>query len=978
MKSLATFLLMLLGHVAGAQIPDWDWATSGTDGQAAGQGIARTAKDAYTVVGHFQDALSLGGQAVASNGGEDVLLVQYDAQGQPQWARQAGGPGHDGAMAIANDAAGNFYVAGYFSEKASFDDVTLKSAGSDDVFLAKYRDDGKLLWVQQAGGSLLDYATAVAVDSTGAVFVAGQYQGTLTIGSISLRSSGPAAGFLAKYDAQGKLLWAQSLPDSFVSGLATDGKGDVYAAGTLAPTSSLLAKFDAHGTQLWTSPAAELAAGTCVTTDRWGDVYVAGRFLESLRVGSTTTVSSGSYDGFLARFDPRGAGKWVTGFGGPEEDQARGVAITAQGNVGVTGYFRGKATVGGQGLSSGMACAAAFVSCYAPKGNALWVRSPTGTIAASGAGLVFDTSGEGAAVTGTYQGQLSFGSLLSIPASCSESIFTAHLTTAFPDLIVAASQSVEGSYHNVTVTGTGTATLTGPLQVSGTLTVQGGGVFDSHCQPLSGPGSFVLEAGAGLRICHPDGIAAAGASGAVQLTGGRSFSPAAHYVYSGTLPQQTGTGLPSQARTLTLDNRAGLVLTSPLSIVELLRLTSGNLVPGGQMLTLLSNAAGTAQVDNAGGIVQGAVTVQRYIDPSLNAGTGYRHFSAPVQATTVADLTTALFTPVTNPAYNATTMPGSVQPFPTVLGYDERRLAAGLPADFDQGWYSPASSAAPLEVMRGYSVNLAGNQAVDFVGELNNGPYSTTLTRGAQADAGWNLIGNPYPATLDWSRVAVPAGLANSVAVFQSSGPYTGQYRSYVNGVGNPLIALGQGFMVRPSASNSSVVLTLSNSARSATFSPAPVLNRVAADARPLVQLSLLDAGTGIGDETTIYFEAGATSRVDAQFDALSPPADSVALVQLGSLTRAGEQLAINGLPLPTAACTVPLRVQCSRPGQYRLTIIRFVSLSSMSCYLLDSFTGRTVRLSAGAVYPFQVAPGEAAPSRFSLRFVPATLAGSR
>lgn len=55
-------------------------------------------------------------------------------------------------------------------------------------------------------------------------------------------------------------------------------------------------------------------------------------------------------------------------------------------------------------------------------------------------------------------------------------------------------------------------------------------------------------------------------------------------------------------------------------------------------LTLLGDLTTIGLLVNSGGIVTALVTVQRAIAPSRNAGLGYRHCSAPVSATTVADL----------------------------------------------------------------------------------------------------------------------------------------------------------------------------------------------------------------------------------------------------------------------------------------------------------------------------------------------------
>jgi hypothetical protein len=279
----------------------------------------------------------------------------------------------------------------------------------------------------------------------------------------------------------------------------------------------------------------------------------------------------------------------------------------------------------------------------------------------------------------------------------------AGIVTPVNDIVVSSAQVISGTYNNVTVTGTGTATLGGSTTVNGTLTVQSGGVLVTACQPLNGSGSFVLASGATLSVCDPAGISGSGATGAVQTSGSRSFSADANYIYNGSAAQATGSGLPAQVRSLTVNNAAGLTLSQDLSVAQLARLQSGNLATGGQAFTLLSAASGTAVLDNTGGTVTGIGTMQRAITNTAVTGPAYRHFSSPVTSTTFADLTTAGFTPDVSQgaAYNAAANPGTVTPFPTVYGYDQARLvtspATNLTA-FDKGWFAPTSLGQTMQV----------------------------------------------------------------------------------------------------------------------------------------------------------------------------------------------------------------------------------------------------------------------------------------
>ncbi|OON66925.1 DUF4394 domain-containing protein [Hymenobacter sp. CRA2] len=434
---------------------------------------------------------------------------------------------------------------------------------------------------------------------------------------------------------------------------------------------------------------------------------------------------------------------------------------------------------------------------------------------------------------------------------------------------------------------------------------------------------------------------------------------------------QTISGTTSTFDVLTT-NTGAVVLNAPVRIQRSLNLT-GSLVSQGN-LTLLSTAARTAHVLNLGNnTVFGNVTVQRYIDPSLNAGPGYRHFSAPVTGSTVGDLAVGSYAPVVNPAYNTAPVPTSVTPFPTVFGYDETRVTSSgnpAPQDFDRGFFSPAALADPLTVARGYTVNIPAGLTPDFVGTLNNGPITASgLTRGTQTESGWQLLGNPYPSPLDWDLVG-RSNVDAAVYVYRSTGPYAGTYSSYVaNGAGTnggtDVIGLGQGFFVRvstPGTSNGQVSFT--NAARLAP-EESPVFQRPNAITGPLVRLELRGAA-GPADETVVYCEAGATAGFDPALDAYKLLAGS-SLV-LASQLDAATRLSVNALPPLTAADrVVSLYVQALPTGTYTLRASELLNLPAGTfAYLRDAATGAAVDLQQQASYSFATT-GAPLDARFSL-----------
>jgi PKD repeat protein len=551
-----------------------------------------------------------------------------------------------------------------------------------------------------------------------------------------------------------------------------------------------------------------------------------------------------------------------------------------------------------------------------------------------------------------------------------------------PDLLVATGQrlSAGGRYRSITVQDGGTLTLQGPTTVDSTVVAQSGSVFISNCQALSGAASFELQAGAELLICDPAGIAATGATGAIQVSGLRTFSDDASYSYNGTAAQATGTGLPAQVRNLTVNNTLGLTLGQALSVAQVARLQTGDLTTGGQPFVLLSSADGTALLDNAGGVVTGAGTMQRAITSAVT-GPAYRHFSSPVASAPFSSLATAGFTPAFNLAYNTSAMPNAVAPFPTVFGYDESRLAtvASTYGAFDKGWFSPAAATDAMSPNRGYTVNAPTTAApVVFTGTFNNGVQASgTLNRGADADAGWQLLGNPYPAPLDWSTVtpAQRPGMDAALYVYESIGQYAGTYRAYANGIGtSPLVAAGAGYFARVNAAGTPGAVNLTNDNRVTTFARQPTFGRSTADTRPQLHLTL--AGANLIDDTYLYLEQDATAGLDAEYDATKlPNPTGLNLATLSGTTS----LAINGLPLlGTAEVVVPLVLRVPQAGSFTFEVADLSNFGPATVYLRDAVTGTQQLLAAGTRYAFTLATAMAGTGRFSLVLRPANVTATK
>jgi len=154
--------------------------------------------------------------------------------------------------------------------------------------------------------------------------------------------------------------------------------------------------------------------GKSVTTDASGNVYVTGFFSGTgdFDPGSATynLTSAGNEDAYLVKFDNSGNFIWAKQFGGTDGDKGFSVAAGANGNVYITGSFRGTADLDpGTAVSNFTAAGSSdiFVCQLDAAGNLIWVRQLGGAWLDEPAGIAVDGIGN-VYTTGLFQGQADF------------------------------------------------------------------------------------------------------------------------------------------------------------------------------------------------------------------------------------------------------------------------------------------------------------------------------------------------------------------------------------------------------------------------------------------------------------------------------------------------------------------------------------------------------------------------------------------
>jgi gliding motility-associated-like protein len=357
--------------------------------------------------------------AAPSDTKQDILIVKVAQTGDTLWTKSIGGTDSDYPVNLEVNYNNDPYVAGFFkSASLSIQGTSLANfaSGSNDVFLAKYTADGansfarRVIW-----GAGDQQVSQIAIDGAGNIYMVGSYVGTAVFQSVTLTASpaGDTSMFIAKFKANGDLRWAKDIntggadynKTNFVE-ISIANDQEIYMGGFFKGTVSkdgigvtsqgtgedmLIMKVDSSGSLQWMRMGgANNVADRCngITTSSNGDVYITGYFQGTAKFDSTgrgllnssSLVSAGSYDMFMAKYNSSGRLQWKHRNGSTGADIAYSAKIR-ENILQFTGYFTGTVNFNNTTIASNpinIPDAGFFV--YDIDGNPITAKSIQGTL----------------------------------------------------------------------------------------------------------------------------------------------------------------------------------------------------------------------------------------------------------------------------------------------------------------------------------------------------------------------------------------------------------------------------------------------------------------------------------------------------------------------------------------------------------------------------------------------------------------------
>jgi hypothetical protein len=255
--------------------------TIGGKKEDMGFSLIQTSDGGYAIVGF---TFSFGA------GYTDVYAIKLDANGNLQWTRTIGGPGHEVGNSLIQTSDGGYVIAGF---------TTSFGAGGEDVYVVKLDAHGNLQWTKTIGGRGNEAGFSLIQTSDGGYAIAGA---TRSFGA------GEADVYVVKLNANGNLQWTKTIgglaSEAGLSLIQTSDGGYAIAGFTtsfgVGEADVYVVKLNANGNLQWTKTIGakneDLIKSSIIQTSD-GSYVIAS---------TTRSFSAGKRDVYVVKLDKNG------------------------------------------------------------------------------------------------------------------------------------------------------------------------------------------------------------------------------------------------------------------------------------------------------------------------------------------------------------------------------------------------------------------------------------------------------------------------------------------------------------------------------------------------------------------------------------------------------------------------------------------------------------------------------------------------
>lgn len=320
---------------------------------------------------------------------------------------------------------------------------------------------------------------------------------------------------------------------------------------------------------------------------------------------------------------------------------------------------------------------------------------------------------------------------------------------------------------------------------------------------------------------------------------------------------------------------------------------------------------------------------------------------------------------------------------PNLMWYDETFVDpdnADLTTD-NQRWRAPGDITNAFGTGMGYFFYVFGDvggdgdyndilpKTLDVTGRENfagePGDFTFPVTYTAEADTGWNMVGNPFGATLDWDEAGwTKENMDNVLYIWDSQSQEYKYWNGEAGNHGSGKIAPFQGFWVKANAVNPVLAVNPSNKTTGGVY-------RKGSERYQQVPVIALQLNSEFHTTSTHFtFTEKGSFTTDRQDAYRLLPFDSSTYLEIYSLFNDGTELIINNLPRDFGkTIEIPVEAGAVREGDYYRGIVTLTwpELENIpdgwTIELVDNHTGQKIDLKENSFYDFEIkSQGKAAP----------------
>ena len=343
------------------------------------------------VIGSFDETIDLGNNTqITSNGETDIFVGKYNAAGKCQWGLRIGGRNDDEAGGICLDSLGNVYITGTFIDDAYIGESFVRYSSNKGnhaatLFITKLNPSGDPQWTKISRNKKADVGVGIAIDTTGNIYVAGNYEGEFVLDDKKIKSNGKYDICISKLNGNGECLWVKTFGDKednlsntiftrnnkivvggnshagiagftgyvaeinaengiinwtknigaikgHIEKIIHDGFSAYYITGSIEGKNPLDETYncfvnkvnDKNGEDIWRKLfESNQAKGNDMVCDKDGNLFITGSFLDSLKINQTLVKGKELEDIFLIKLSSDGQVLLGEDFGHSKSDIGR-------------------------------------------------------------------------------------------------------------------------------------------------------------------------------------------------------------------------------------------------------------------------------------------------------------------------------------------------------------------------------------------------------------------------------------------------------------------------------------------------------------------------------------------------------------------------------------------------------------------------------------------------------------------------------